>query len=212
MSVRSNTYEKAVRYLERIYNLVNQEYFDGELEEITLTIQESVRSFGHVSADNTWFTDKKSMKELNISANYLKRSISEIVTTLVHECSHIWNMQHGIKDTSNGYVYHNKRFKKTAEEIGKIIVERHSTYGWSVSSPSQETLDFCKRHSLEDIQIWRMDKAPDGEPDDGPPVSKTKKPSSTRKYLCPCCGSSFRATKKINVLCMECSEKFIESE
>ena len=53
MSVRSNTYEKAVRYLERIYNLVNQEYFDGELEEITLTIQESVRSFGHVSADNT---------------------------------------------------------------------------------------------------------------------------------------------------------------
>ena len=212
MSVRSNTYEKAVRYLERIYNLVNQEYFDGELEEITLTIQESVRSFGHVSADNTWFTDKKSMKELNISANYLKRSISEIVTTLVHECSHIWNMQHGIKDTSNGYVYHNKRFKKTAEEIGKIIVERHSTYGWSVSSPSQETLDFCKRHSLEDIQIWRMDKVPDGEPDAGPPVSKNKKPSSTRKYLCPCCGSSFRATKKINVLCMECSEKFIESE
>ncbi len=174
MAVRSNTYEKAVRYLERIYNLVNQEYFDGELEEITLTIQESVRSFGHVSADNTWFTDKKSMKELNISANYLKRSISEIVTTLVHECSHIWNMQHGIKDTSNGYVYHNKRFKKTAEEIGKIIVERHSTYGWSVSSPSQETLDFCKRHSLEDIQIWRMDKVPDGEPDAGPPVSKTK--------------------------------------
>ena len=95
MAVRSNTYEKAVRYLERIYNLVNQEYFNGELEEITLTIQESVRSFGHVSADNTWFTDKKSMKELNISANYLKRSISEIVTTLVHECSHIWNMQHG---------------------------------------------------------------------------------------------------------------------
>ena len=174
MAVRSNTYEKAVRYLERIYNLVNQEYFDGELEEITLTIQESVRSFGHVSADNTWFTDKKSMKELNISANYLKRSISEIVTTLVHECSHIWNMQHGIKDTSNGYVYHNKRFKKTAEEIGKIIVERHSTYGWSVSSPSQETLDFCKRHCLEDIQIWRMDKVPDGEPDAGPPVSKTK--------------------------------------
>lgn len=39
MSVRSNTYEKAVKYLEKIYSLINQEYFYGELEEITLTIQ-----------------------------------------------------------------------------------------------------------------------------------------------------------------------------
>ncbi len=203
MSVRSNTYEKAVKYLEKIYSLINEEYFYGELEEITLTIQESVRSYGHVSVHETWFTDKKSMKELNISANYLKRDISEIVTTLIHECSHIWNMQHGIQDTSNRYVYHNKYFKQTAEEIGKIKVERHKRYGWTISKPSQETLAFCKRHRLEEIQIWRQEKDSDG---------KTKKPSSTRKYICPCCGSSFRATKEINVLCMDCNEKFIRSE
>lgn len=203
MAVRSNTYEKAVKYLEKIYSLINQEYFYGELEEITLTVQESVRSYGHVSVDNTWFTDKKSMKELNISANYLKRDISEIVTTLIHECSHIWNMQHGIQDTSNRYVYHNKYFKQTAEELGKIKVERHKRYGWTISKPSQETLDFCKQHRLEEIQIWRYEKDSDG---------KTKKPSSTRKYICPCCGSSFRATKEINVLCMDCNEKFIRAE
>lgn len=120
MAVRSNTYEKAVKYLEKIYTLISQEYFCGELEEITLTVQESVRSYGHVSVDNTWFTDDKSMKELNISASYLKRDISEIVTTLIHECSHIWNMKHDIKDTSNNNVYHNKKFKQTAEERGKL--------------------------------------------------------------------------------------------
>ena len=203
MAVRSNTYEKAVKYLEKIYTLINQEYFYGELEEITLTVQESVRSYGHVSVDNTWFTDDKSMKELNISASYLKRDISEIVTTLIHECSHIWNMQHDIKDTSNNNVYHNKKFKRTAEEMGKIKVWRHERYGWTISRPLQETLDFCKRHRLGDIQIWRQDEAQG---------RKTKKPSSTRKYICPCCGSSFRATKDINVLCMDCNEIFVKTE
>lgn len=51
-----NNYRRAVQYLQRIYNLINEEYFDGELEEITLTVQESVRSYGHVSVSNTWFT------------------------------------------------------------------------------------------------------------------------------------------------------------
>lgn len=36
-----------------------------------------------------------------------------------------------------------------------------------------------------------------------------RKPSSTRKYICPCCGNSFRATKNINVLCIDCNEQFI---
>ena len=30
MAVRSNTYEKAVKYLEKIYTLINQEYFYGK--------------------------------------------------------------------------------------------------------------------------------------------------------------------------------------
>ena len=102
MAKKLNNYRRTVQYLQKIYNLINQEYFHNELEEITLTVQESVRSYGHVSVSDTWFTDDKAMKELNISANYLRRDITEIVTTLIHECSHIWNMQHDIKDTRNG--------------------------------------------------------------------------------------------------------------
>ena len=96
------------------------------------------------------------MKELNISANYLRRDITEVVTTLIHECSHIWNMQKGIKDTSNGYIYHNKHFKQTAEELGKIKISRSEKYGWTISSPTEETVDFCIRNGLEDIQIGRQ--------------------------------------------------------
>lgn len=215
-------YRRTVQYLQKIYNLINEEYFSNELEEITLTVQESVRSYGHVSVSNTWFTkDGKGMKELNISANYLTRPIDEIVVTLIHECSHIYNMMHDIKDTSNGYVYHNKRFKKTAEEIGHLRIERHEKYGWTVSFPTEETLDFCIRNGLEDIQIGRQEffsfgnGFSGGTSGDPTPPNKTPKPrkkSSTRKYICPCCGNSFRATKELRVMCMDCNEQFVLAE
>ena len=48
MAKKLNNYRRTVQYLQKIYNLINDEYFNGELEEITLTVQESVRSYGHV--------------------------------------------------------------------------------------------------------------------------------------------------------------------
>lgn len=214
-----NNYRRAVQYLQKIYNLINEEYFEGQLEEITLTIQESTRSYGHVSVSNTWFTtDNKAMKELNVSANYLTRDIVEVVTTLIHECSHIYNMEHDIKDTSNGFIYHNKRFKKTAEELGKIKIDRHEKYGWTISSPTEETIDFCIRNGLENIMIGRQSEFSFGTGFTGgtdknttPPRTTTTTPSSTRKYICPCCGNSFRATKDINVICGDCNVKFIKA-
>ena len=155
------------------------------------------------------------MKELNISANYLRRDITEVVTTLIHECTHIWKMQKGIKDTSNGNIYHNKRFKQTAEELGKIKISRSEKYGWTISSPTEETVDFCIRNGLEDIQIGRQLECSfgtgftggtSGNGSDAP--TRPRKPSSTRKYICPCCGNSFRATKDLRVLCIDCGVKF----
>ena len=34
-----------------------------------------------------------------------------------------------------------------------------------------------------------------------------KKPSSTRKYVCQCCGNSVRATKDVNIICADCNEQ-----
>lgn len=211
-----NNYRRTVQYLQKIYNLINEEYFGGQLEEITLTVQESTRSYGHVSVSNTWFTtDNKAMKELNVSANYLTRDIVEVVTTLIHECCHIYNMENNIKDTSNGYIYHNKRFKKTAEELGKIKIDRHEKYGWTISTPTEETIDFCIRNGLENIMIGRQSEFSFGGFTGGtsgnttPPRPATTKPSSTRKYICPCCDNIIRATKEVNVICGDCNVKFI---
>ena len=134
--------------------------------------------------------------------NNNRRTVQYLQKIYNLEGSHIWNMQHDIKDTSNGYVYHNKKFKKTAEEIGKIKVERHEKYGWTISRPTEETIDFCNRNGLETIQIGRQNAS-------APDAPSSPKKSSTRKYICPYCNTTFRATKDIRVLCMDCNEQFI---
>ena len=152
--------------------------------------------------------------ELNLSADYLNRPIENIVATLIHEGCHLCALQNNIKDTSNRGIYHNKRFKALAEERG-LQISRHETYGWTITEPTEKTLDFCIINQLEDIQIVRQTaysigisggKAGSGST----PVARPKKPSSTRKYICPCCGNSFRATKTLRVLCMDCNVQFEE--
>ena len=211
-------YQRVSNYLVKIFKAINEEYFNNELEVPTITIQSTVGAYGHVSVQKVWHSNEVATHELNLSADYLNRPIENVVATLIHEASHLYALQNDIKDTSNRGVYHNKNFKKIAEEMGHLQIERHDKYGWTITYPTEDTLDFIIAYGFEDIQLVRGSqfrftgiggsKAGNG----GMVPPKTKKPSSTRKYICPCCGNSFRATKELNVMCMDCNEQFIVAE
>lgn len=208
-------YQRVSNYLMKIFRAINEEYFNNELEIPTITIQSTVGAYGHISVQKIWHSNDTATHELNLSADYLNRPIEAVVSTLIHEASHLWNLQHDIKDTSNRGVYHNKNFKKTAEELGHLHIERDEKYGWTITSPTEDTLDFIIDRGFEDIQLVRgtqfsfagIGGAKAGNGKVIPP--KTRKPSSTRKYICPCCGNSFRATKNLKVMCMDCNEQFV---
>lgn len=211
-------YQRVSNYLVKIFKAINEEYFNNEIEIPTITIQSTVGAYGHVSVQKVWHSNDTATHELNLSADYLNRPIENVVATLIHEACHLYALQNGIKDTSNRGVYHNKRFKEIAEEMGHLQIKRHEMYGWTITEPTEDTLDFIITNQFEDIQIFRgtqlsvvgisgIGGSKSGNGCGIPP--KTKKPSSTRKYICPCCGSSFRATKNLNVLCMDCDEQYI---
>ena len=211
-------YQRVSNYLVKIFKAINEEYFNNELEVPTITIQSTVGAYGHVSVQKVWHSNEVATHELNLSADYLNRPIENVVATLIHEASHLYALQNDIKDTSNRGVYHNKNFKKIAEEMGHLQIEKHDKYGLTITYHTEDTLDFIIANGFEDIQLVRGSqfsftgiggsKAGNG----GMVPPKTKKPSSTRKYICPCCGNSFRATKELNVMCMDCNEQFIVAE
>lgn len=211
-------YQRTANYLVKIFRAVNSEYFDNELDTPTITIQSTVGAYGHVTTSKVWTNGDNASYELNVGAEWLNRPIENVVATLIHECVHLYCLQNNIKDTSNRGVYHNKRFKEIAETKGHLTIERHERYGWTITSPTEDTLNFCISYGFDDIKIGRNSftglapitggKNGNGNTTTGT-TPKVRKPSSTRKYICPCCGNSFRATKNINVLCMDCNEQFV---
>lgn len=211
------SYNRVTQYLNKVFKLINSEYFDNELEMPTITIQSTVGAYGHVTTSKVWKTESgKASYELNIGADYLDRPIENIVATLIHEGCHLYAMQNGIKDTSNRGVYHNKRFKALAEDRG-LIIEKHSRYGWTITTPSEATINFCIDNDLQEVLITRhtgitFTGVGTGKNGNGTPVKPTApKKGNSIKWICPCCGAIVRSTKTLNIVCGDCHKKFIQA-
>lgn len=200
-------------YLEKIYRQLNIDKFGGELEDAVITVQSSKNSYGHITCGRVWKVKDSAKYELNISADYLIRPIENVAATMLHEMVHIYNLMHDIQDCSRGNTYHNKKFRDKAQEVG-LIIEHDKRIGWSITSPSEELLEYIITQGWTDIF---MNRGSNGGYSAGGSTPKAgnagdgngnmKKPSSTRKYKCPCCGNSVRATKAVNIICGDCAEQ-----
>lgn len=201
-------------YLEKIFRAINADWFGGELEEPIITIQSTPRAYGHVTISKIWKSKGEERRhELNIGAETLQRPIENVVATMMHEAVHLYNLAHGVQDCSRGNTYHNKRFKEEAERRG-LAIEHHPTYGWTITEPSEALIDYIISQGWTEISMNRGGgwtppastggKAGNGGTDAGAAAPKR---SSTRKYVCPCCKNSVRATKAVNLICGDCMEK-----
>lgn len=214
--------QRSIQYLNKIFKLLNERYFENELEMPIITIQSTPKAYGHFTPWEAYRIkesngDVKGAVEINIGAGTLDRPIENVVSTLLHEMVHYYCYVKEIKDVSRGGQYHNKRFKAEAEKRA-LHLEYDNRIGWSITSPTEQLIDFIINNQLEDIRIGRNEGLSfyigvggktGNSGTDTPPI---KKPSSTRKYICPCCGNSFRATKELNVMCMDCDKQFIVAE
>ena len=196
------SYNRVAGYLNKMFDQLNVEFFESALTKPTITIQSTPRMYGHFSLrEDTWLSKLGGTHELNIGAGTLARPIEDVAATLLHEMCHLYCYENGIKDTSRNYTYHNKRFKATAESHG-LVVAHHDKYGWTITSPGDDLLDFVLSAGLTDILISRNEYSG---------ISATLKKSSSRKYICPCCRNSVRATKIVNIACLDCQIPMAEA-
>ena len=208
------SYNRAAGYLNKIFDLLNEEYFESTLSRPTITIQSTPKAYGHFSLrEDTWISKLGGTHEINIGAGTLARPIEEVCATLLHEMVHYYNHVQGIQDCSRGNTYHNRKFKAAAEARG-LIVDHHDKYGWTITSPSDALLQFCLDNDLSDILINRNEffgyRVTGTGAHSGTATPPPPRTSSTRKYLCPCCGNSVRATKHVNIGCLDCGVQMCE--
>ena len=209
--------------LEYGFEVLNEVYFDNELPPVVITIMSSPRTYGHFTVGKVWKAEENHFNEINISAEHLDRNIENVMATLQHELIHFYCQLNNIADTSQSERYHNKNFKREARGL---IISYAKYIGYSVTEPSQEFIEVLQNNGIEKPMNINRDGVMgiagiggNGSGDDngkggvdGKGIQTGKRKTSTRKYQCPCCGNSFRATKEIRVLCMDCNEQYVKVE
>lgn len=94
---------------------------------------------GHFAA-STWTTgeDGQPIHELFVGAEGLARGAQAVMGTLLHEATHAMAENLGVKDTSRGGRYHNRKFQDLATKLG-IEVEHSTELGWSTTTMPDST-------------------------------------------------------------------------
>lgn len=197
----SNTsLQEVIRQLENLFSKFNKNFFNNKLEKPIITVSPDTTrgAYGWCTSWKAWKEDANSdgYYEINMCAEHLNRPFEEICSTLIHEMVHLMNLQNGVQDTSRSGLYHNRKFKQTAEEHG-LIVEKDAKYGWCITSLNDDALQYVKSLDGQAFTLYRSK------------IPKMKSSgSSGKKYVCPGCGAIIRATKEVNVMCADCELHF----
>lgn len=224
--MENNSLHTIIEKLESLFSSFNSKFFNGELQKPIITVSPDTTkgAYGWCTSWKAWkssqdepeklkdlsqLSKEELMKkkeepgfyEINMCAEYLARPFLETCGTLLHEMVHLKNLQDGIQDTSRSGKYHNKRFKETAEQYG-LTVEQSQKYGWSTTKLTEESAAWIvsQYNGQAAFELFRSKV----------PKIKTASKSSSRKYVCPCCGTIIRATKEVRVMCSECDIEFEE--
>lgn len=202
--------------LEAGFDYLNKRFYEGTLPRPVITLAEGAkaRAMGWYSLYKPWHLKDSDVVacELNVASDYLDRGFEEVVTTLAHEMVHCYNYEHDIKDCARSGSRHNKRFKETAEQHGmhwnpptdESSQADYKRVGYARVSFNDDVKDEvmeAMRPLCEALVLYRdKRKAKD---------KNSKSKSSVIKYVCPCCGNSVRATKEVQIMCMDCNEPMV---
>lgn len=201
-------YIDTVQYLAKAYDFLNGKFYGNELIRPVITIQLDSRNSAYgwwtVKKVWSWKADETTVNdeyELNLSAQCLNRPLKDVFETLLHEMAHQYATKHELKDCSRTGNYHNKLYRRIAEKHG-LQVGYTDKLGWAVTTltPESEIIvnEYIENNSSE--LIYRAPRV----------RGLMVKSSNTRKYVCPICGNSCRATKQINLICADCNEYMTE--
>lgn len=201
--------------LEKLYRMLNADFFNNELEPPIITIQSSSKAYGHYTLFNAWDVKGEGRREINIGAGTLDRPIEETIATLLHEMCHQYNNEIlNVQDCSgSSKMYHNKAFRDACVTHG-LLCSRSEKYGWSHTEPSEDLLLWILDNNIPEIKLNRNEPngiriAGGNAAANGGAIATTAKGHS-RKYVCPVCGQIARTTKTANLVCGDCMERMVE--
>lgn len=191
--------------LDMAYQHFNSTLFDGELPDciITLNRKKGTRGYFHYKKFISRDESKRLVSEIALNPDeFIDRSNTEILSTLVHEMVHLWQYY---SDVPCRVGYHDKTFAAKMKEVGLQPSSDGTVDGKETGQKMTHYIiqsgkfdQFCEQFldELQDGLNWNS--APDiVEP-------KGKRKSSRAKFTCPDCGQNAWAKHEARLACGDC--------
>ncbi len=182
----------------------NQELFGGKLPACMMTLQRRNKMYGYFWGE-TWKRrrGKKFRDEIALNPDHFRRrSVQEVLSTLVHEQVHQWQHHFG-KPSRNGY--HNEEWAIKMETVGLIPSSTGAPGGKRTGQgvshyitkggPFDET---CQALLADGFKLTWLAQTGDEK-------TRRKKAASKTKYTCPDCNLNAWAKPETSLICGECS-------
>jgi hypothetical protein len=189
--------------LEKAHALIQKE---TGAPRATLSIGRSEKVHGHFTPWTPWKNEEEQFHEIFLSASSFERGARATLGTLLHEMAHSLDTKEGRKGTS-GDGYHNKTFKKTAEEVFGLEIEQVKSKGWTDTKVPDSCVErWQEAHDLiaSALQLFASND------------EKSSKPKGRDKnnLVAECgCGGKIRLSKKVletcAPVCQNCEEYFV---
>jgi hypothetical protein len=197
-----------VKAMEHVYTAVSKHHPElNELHTVMFTVYIDQRGAkrGHYWY-NAWHEKteegqvQQDRDEVYINSDILVEGAESVMRTILHEACHGLARARGIKDTSSGGRYHNKRFKAIAEEVGLSV--QKSKHGWSTPglSDAAKARYANEMAVLEGVLKYYQFRTP-------------KKSRNCRLVKAVCdCGRIIRLSRKVfeegDIVCDLCGSRF----
>lgn len=210
----SHTGSSVIRVLERVWARIREDH--PELPDVVIVTGSGLveSKWGHFRAEGWKIKEEGAAvhrHELFLSGEALAKGADQVLQTMLHEGAHTLARVRGLQDTSRQGRWHNRVFRKTAEEMGlehrgdKADGKHGYAYVHVTGSTRERYADLVEELDRSitvvcHLPVW-MGGSPDDEPGDGERI--TGKPSRE--------GSATRAkSRNVKAKC-QCAEPLVIS-
>lgn len=200
-----------VHYAEfqRAFTFFNDRLFRDHLDlvpDCLIVMTRKPKSHGYL-AHNRWANaETGGLVHVN-PLDFIERSAEEVLSTLVHEMAHAWQVAHGEKVPRVGY--HNREWAEAMAEVGLIPTatgqEGGKQTGQRMTHLIEEGGAFARQAALLLDIGWTI-------PHIDIPEEKKERKNNRPKYICPKCAIQAWGKSGLNLRCEECEQRMEEEK